>query len=38
MTVKVNGHVIDRLTEKIVKNVKSVKDNHKSAYLSDFKH
>ena len=32
MTVKVNGHVIERLTLKIDKNVKTVEINHNGAY------
>ena len=33
VTVKVSGHVIDRLTEKIVKNVNKTEIDHIGAYL-----
>ena len=38
MTVKVSGHVIDRLTKKIEKNVNKDEINCIGAYLSDYKH
>ena len=38
MTVKVSGHVIDRLTEKIVKNVNKTEIDHIGAYPSNYKH
>ena len=36
-TVKVNGHVIERLTLKIDKNVKTVEIDHSGAYLHSHK-
>ena len=38
VTVKVSGHVIDRLTEKIVKNVIKDEIDHNGAYLCDYEY
>ena len=38
VTIKVNGHVIDRLTEKIVKNVIKDEIDHNGAYLCDYEY
>ena len=38
VTVKVSGHVIDRLTDKIVKNVIKDEIDHNGAYLCDYEY
>ena len=38
VTVKVSGHVINRLTDKIVKNVIKDEIDHNGAYLCDYEY